>query len=472
MTATPLPLAPEAIDEFRRSVVGTECLVPTAGGERPFINFDHAASTPPFAAALAEVNRAAPWYANVHRGAGTKARLSTWAFDEAREEIHRFIGADERDDITLFTRNTTESVNHLASALGMDRESVVLVTQMEHHSNDLPWRRAATVIHVGLTPDGAIDEHDLQGKLHQYRGRVRLLAVTGASNVTGLVNPVHRYARWAHAAGAEILVDAAQLAAHRRIGMHDGPADEHLDYLVCSGHKMYAPFGVGVLSGSKRRLEVGTPFQVGGGTVDVVDLDQVTWGSLPDRGEAGTPCVLGAIALAAATREYHRLGWDRIERHEQRLTRQAWRALSQVPGLALYAVSDADRLGVIAFNLEGMPHALLAAILNHEWGIGTRSGCFCAHPYLQHLLELDGPQIERIRETMSRNDRSAIPGAVRVSFGLETTSEEIDHLVQALGAIGQGRHRHDYRVDRATGDCLPSGFDPRSYRALMDSSDG
>jgi len=456
--------------ELRRAIVGVECRVPVAGGEREFINLDHAASTPPFVAVLAAVNALAPWYANVHRGAGFKARMSTSAFESAREEIHRFLGADPRDDVTLFTRNTTDAVNHLAGILEFDRESVVLVSGMEHHSNDLPWRRVARVIHVDLTPDGAIDEADLQGKLHHWRGKVRLLAVTGASNVTGLLNPIHRYARWAHAAGAEIVVDAAQLAAHRPIRMHQGPAADHLDYVVFSGHKVYAPFGVGVLAGPRRRLERGAPYQVGGGTVDLVDRQSVSWTSLPDREEGGTPCVIGAVALAAATREYLRLGWDSIKDQERRVARQAWDALGQIPGLTLYAVSPVDRLGVIAFNLEGKPHALVAAILNHEWGIGTRSGCFCAHPYLQHLLEIDDGRMAMIRAEIASGDRSGIPGAVRVSFGLGTTLEEVRTLVTALSEISQGRHRHDYLLDRATGDCLPKGVSDSAYSHLMAGS--
>jgi selenocysteine lyase/cysteine desulfurase len=454
-------------EELRRAIVGVECRVPVAGGEREFINLDHAASTPPFVAVLAAVNALAPWYANVHRGAGFKARLSSTAFEAAREEIHQFIGADQHDDVTLFTRNTTEGVNHLAATLEFGPESVVLVSGMEHHSNDLPWRRVARVIHVDLTPDGAIDEADLQGKLHHWRGKVRLLAVTGASNVTGLVNPVHRYARWTHAAGAEILVDAAQLAAHRPIRMHQGPAAEHLDYVVFSGHKLYAPFGVGVLAGPRRRLTGKTPYQVGGGTVDLVDRELVSWTTLPDREEGGTPCVLGAVALAAATREYHRLGWDAIKDQEHRLTRHAWQALAQIPGLTLYALSPGDRLGVIAFNLEGKPHALLAAILSHEWGIGSRSGCFCAHPYLQHLLEIDDARMAGIRAEMASGDRSGVPGAVRVSFGLGTPLDEVDTLVTALSEVARGRHRHDYLIDRATGDCLPRGTSAPDYSRFL-----
>ena len=458
----PMPVIRASVD-FRRQVVGLDTMVPVAGGgERPFINLDHAASTPPFVRVLDAVTRLAPWYGNVHRGAGFKARLSSWAFDEARDTVHRFVGADPRTDVTIFTRNTTEAINHLAARLPLGPDAVVLVTGMEHHSNDLPWRRVARVVHVGLTADGAVDEGDLRRKLREHRESVRLLAVSGASNVTGLVNPIRRFARLIHEAGGEIVVDAAQLVAHRPIDMHAGPPEEHLDYLAFSAHKMYAPFGVGVLVGARRALADGAPYLAGGGAVDVVDQAHVVWADLPDREEAGTPCVMGAVALAAAIDVYRELGWERIQRHEAAVSAYAARRLAAVPGLMLYGGTDllpsSDRLGVFAFNLAGMPHALLAAILSHEWGIGTRSGCFCAHPYMQQLLGIDNDWSRRAEESIRRGDRSELPGAVRASFGLATTTAEVDALVTALTAIADGKHRSDYQVDRATGEYAPSAW--------------
>jgi selenocysteine lyase/cysteine desulfurase len=460
---TPVPVEPDRAAEFRRQVVGVDTMVPVAGGgERPFVNLDHAASTPPFVQVLDAVTRLAPWYGSVHRGAGFKARLSSWAFEQAREQVHRFVGADPASDVTLFTRNTTEAINHLAARLPLGPDSVVLVTGMEHHSNDLPWRRVARVVHVDVTGDGLVDEADLQRKLREHRESVRLLAVTGASNVTGLVNPIHRYARWAHAAGAEIVVDAAQLIAHRPIDMHAGEPEEHLDYLAFSGHKMYAPFGVGVLVGARRALADGVPYLAGGGAVLVVDRTDVVWTDLPDREEAGTPCVIGAVALAAAIEVYQALGWSRIQHHEAAVTAYARRRLAEVPGLKLYGGTERvpvpDRLGVFAFNVGALPHELVAAILSHEWAIGTRSGCFCAHPYMQQLLGLDAEWSGRAREALGRGDRSELPGAVRASFGLATTCEEVDALITALTAIAEGRYRRDYRLDPATGEYAPSNW--------------
>ncbi len=473
MTAsTPVPLEADRSAEFRRLVVGSEMLVPAAeGGAQPFVNLDHAASTPPFVDVLAAVNRIAPWYGSVHRGAGFKARVSSWAFEEARRRVHRFVGADPAGDVTIFTRNTTESLNHLAARLSFAPGQVVLVTGMEHHSNDLPWRRVARVVHVGLTADGGIDEVDLRRKLREHRETVRLLAVTAASNVTGLINPVRRFARWAHEAGAELVVDAAQLAAHRPLAMRQGPPEEHLDYVALSGHKMYAPFGVGALVGRRQPLATGTPFLAGGGAVDVVNREQVIWTDLPDREEAGTPCLLGAVALAAAIEVLENIGWDRIREQEELITRFALRRLRRVPGLTLYGTcedfGEQERLGVLAFNLAGLPHQLVAAILAHEWGIATRSGCFCAHPYLQHLLAIDDGWAERAREQIAGGDRSRLPGAVRVSFGLGTSTAEIEALVAALHGIAGGRYRRDYRVDLASGEYAPAGAETESFGEIL-----
>jgi selenocysteine lyase/cysteine desulfurase len=461
--------------DFRRLVVGVDAMVPVAdGGERPFINLDHAASTPPFVPVLESVTRLALWYGNVHRGAGFKARLSSWAFEQARERVHRFVGADPVSDITLFTRNTTEAINHLAARLTLGPDAVVLVTGMEHHSNDLPWRRVARVVHVDVTADGLVDETDLQRKLREHRESVRLLAVTGASNVTGLVNPIHTYARWAHAAGAQILIDAAQLVAHRPIDMHAGPPAEHLDYLAFSAHKMYAPFGVGALVGARRALAEGLPYQVGGGAVEVVDRTDVVWADLPEREEAGTPCVIGAVALAAAIEVYQSLGWPRIQRHEAAVTAHAHRRLMEVPGLTLYGGADRvpvpDRLGVFAFNLMDLPHKLVAAILSCEWAIGTRSGCFCAHLYMQQLLGIDDDWAVKARDAIARSDRSTLPGAVRASFGLATTVDEVDALVTALTAIAHGRYRSDYRLDTASGEYAPSGWSAGPFSRYLAGS--
>lgn len=446
-------------------VVGAGEQVPVLGGKiRRYINLDGAASTPAFACVRDTVNEFLNWYSNVHRGVGYKSRLSSWAFDEARKRVARFVGADPTDAVVLFCRNTTEAINRLAHRYPFRPGDVVLTSLMEHHSNELPWRRVAEVIHVGVTGDGRVDEEDLARKLLAYRGRVRLLAVTGASNVTGYLNPVHDWARMAHAAGAEIVVDAAQLAAHRPIVMRPKGDPDRLDYVAFSAHKMYAPFGVGVLIGSRAAFETGDPDIVGGGAVDIVSLENAYWTDLPDREEAGTPDIVGVVALARAIRAFEELGWEKILRHETELTAAALARLSSIPGLIVYGDANpgnaASRLGVVPFNVRGVPHALTAAVLSCEWGIGTRNGCFCAHPYVKALLHVSETEGRAVEKSILARDRSTIPGAVRASFGLFNTISDIEALGEALEAISRHDFDPGYVLDPERGEYTHPEFTP------------
>jgi selenocysteine lyase/cysteine desulfurase len=316
---------------------------------------------------------------------------------------------------------------------------------MEHHSNDLPWRAAARTLHVGLGPDGRLDETEYDSLLERYGERIALVTLSGASNVTGYINPVHRLAEKAHAAGAQFTVDCAQLAPHRKVEMLplDDPA--HLDYVMISAHKMYAPFGSGALVGRRDTFERGDPDMTGGGTVEIVTLDDVVWAGPPDREEAGSPNTVGAIALAAAIRQLETIGMQAVAEHEARLTAYALEKLPAIPGLRIYGDADParshERLGVIPLQLTGLSHFLAAAVLGYEFGIGVRSGCFCAHPYILHLLGLTPDEARRVRERMLSGDKSDMPGLIRASFGLYNTLEDIDALVEALSCIVQGGNR-------------------------------
>jgi cysteine desulfurase/selenocysteine lyase len=447
---------PAAARKSRPLVVGTGVRVPVlGGGERRYINLDNAASTPPFVRVLREVNRLSRWYSNVHRGTGFKSRLSSWAYEEARDSVRRFIKAAPSDAV-LFSRCTTQGINHVASRLPVGKRDVVLVSSMEHHSNDLPWRKVAQVLHIPLDAAGRIDDDRFQDLLREYGERLALVAVSGASNVTGIINPIHRYARWAHAAGALFLVDAAQLAAHRPIDMRAADDPEHLDFVVFSAHKMYAPFGAGVLAGPRWFFQTGDPYEVGGGTVELVSRGAVSWTELPDREEAGTPCILGAVALGAAIAVYEEIGWSRIRQHETALTRLALERLVRIPGVVVYGETDpakaGDRLGVILFSLGRFPHALVSAILSHEWGIGTRSGCFCAQIYVKHLLAVPEGEVRALEERIVRGDRSNVPGAVRISIGTYNTVRDIETLGDALEAIVAGRAGGTYVLDPTSGE--------------------
>ncbi len=449
---------------WRDQFVGIEHEVPTLSGARPYINFDNAASTPPLRVVRDTVNAFVEWYASVHRGQGFKSRLSTEAYEDARAIVGDFVGADPVLDEVIFVKHTTEAVNKLARRLVLPEDSVVLVSAMEHHANLLPWRARAQVAYIELTSEGRLDLDDLERKLRAFAPRVALVALTGASNVTGVINPIHTAARLAHEYGTRIFVDAAQLAPHRAIslGAHDDP--EHLDFLAFSAHKLFAPYGSGVLIGPRAAFVNGVPDLVGGGTVEIVTRDDVVWTGGPDRDEAGSPNVVGAVALAAACQAVQRLGMTAIEQHERALTAQLLRCLNSIDNVEIYGATDPDslddRLGVIAFNLRGVHDGLVAAALAWEWGAGVRHGCFCAHPYVLDLLRVSPEQARSVRQAIMRGDRRAVPGAVRVSFAPYNTPAEVDHVLSGLVAIADGQFEARYVQHTATGEFAPTGWEP------------
>jgi cysteine desulfurase/selenocysteine lyase len=405
-------------------VVGQDISVPVLdGGTRRYVNLDNAASTPAMQTVHEAVNRFLLHYSSVHRGTGFKSQLTTLLYEDARHTILRFLGADLLEHICIFGKNTTEAINKLARRISLNApRNLVLVSTMEHHSNDLPWRAVAEVVHIHVLPDGRLDEEDYDRQLKQYAGRVALVSITGASNVTGYINPIHRLAEKAHAAGAQFAADCAQLAPHRKIDMRPLSDPAHLDYVMISGHKMYAPFGGGVLVGRRDTFEDGDPDMRGGGQVEIVTEDDVVWSEPPDRDEAGSPNTVGAIAMAAAIRQLETIGMHKVAAHEAELTAHALKKLADVPGITIYGDQDpantASRVGVIPFNIQGFSHYLVAAILGYEYGIGVRNGCFCAHPYLLRLMNVSPADAQRLRSEMRSGDKRDIPGLVRISFGL------------------------------------------------------
>jgi selenocysteine lyase/cysteine desulfurase len=453
-----------AVATYRDLFVGLDSEVPVLDGScRCYINLDNAASTPPLLAVQQAVNHFFSYYSSVHRGTGFKSQLATHAYEQARQVVLDFVGADPAEHVCIFTKNTTESINKLARRFPFTpQRDVVLVSMMEHHSNDLPWRAAAHTVHVAALPDGRLDEADFDAKLAEYADRVALVAITGASNVTGFLNPIHRLAAKAHAVGAQIAVDAAQLAPHRAIDMRPLADPEHLDYLSLSAHKMYAPVGTGALIGRRDTFAQGEPEQRGGGTITVVMLNEVIWADAPDRDEAGSPNTVGAIALAAAIRQLQALGMDAIAQHEADLTAYALRRLQEVPGIQILGDPDpahaAARVGAIPFILRDVSHFLVAAILGYEFGIGVRNGCFCAHPYIMHLLALSPEEGYQVRTDVATGHKSRMPGLIRASFGLYNTFEDVDALVDALGHIARGEYHGTYIQDEAHGDFTPAGW--------------
>ncbi|MDF2875875.1 MAG: sufS 1 [Sporomusa sp.] len=304
---------------FRKLVAGTDVKIPLANGKYVTgINFDNAATTPPLSAVIREITQFAPWYASVHRGKGYKSIVCSDLYEQGREVVREFVNADKRD-VVIFTKNTTESINMLAYALAAEKEQVVLTTDMEHLANDMPWRDKFTVDYIALTKAGRLSLRSLESKLQAYEGRVKLVAVTGASNVTGYINPIHKIARLTHKYGARIFVDGAQWVPHISVNMRPPDSAEHIDYLAFSGHKMYAPFGTGVLIGPKATFDNAIPVYQGGGAVGLVSQQSIEWDDPPAKCEAGTPNMMGVLALITAIETLSKLNLDNIHRYEQRL---------------------------------------------------------------------------------------------------------------------------------------------------------
>jgi selenocysteine lyase/cysteine desulfurase len=446
--ALPLPL------------VGDNLEAPLVTGEsRRYVNLDFAASTPALLGVRDAVEEFLPWYSSVHRGAGFKSMVSTAAYEGARRSVHSFLNA-RSDDVVVFTRNTTDSMNLLASALP---EGCLVVTfETEHHANFLPWmRHDVSYLPTPPTPESAVAS--LTEFLDATRGgRPRLVAVTGASNVTGEIWPIAHLAGAAHRHGASIVVDAAQLAPHHRIDM----TELDVDYLAMSGHKLYAPYGAGVLVGRRDWIGEGEPFLAGGGAVDFVGTEEVLWTTLPDRQEAGSPNVVGAVALGTACRILEGIGMDAVAAREAEVMSLAEGRLAKVGGFRRYGLwgSGHPRIGVLTFNLGEMHYAEAAAVLSAEYGIGVRHGCFCAHPLMLHLLEVAPACADEIRAELREGGSPSIPGAVRASFGIGTTDDDVERFVDAVERLVVDGPQWTYERVGGVG-CVPVP-DPRPLPGL------
>ncbi len=452
MFSIPVMSPPSTV--LRKYIHGIDIKVPVLGKKMtPFIFFDNAASTPPLKPVLRQMDEFMRWYSGVHRGTGYKSLVSSRVYDHCHEVIADFVGADAGLDTVILVKNTTEAINKLSYRLGLQPGEVVITTAMEHHSNDLPWRRQAKVEYAGLNEKGQLDINHLEGLLKKHYPRVKLVAVCGASNVTGHINEVHRIAELAHGFGARILVDGAQLIPHHSFDMKPHSHPQHIDFLAFSGHKIFAPYGCGVLIGPRRLFEEGAPEYSGGGTINMVLSDRVYWGAPPDRDEAGSPNVPGAYALATTLKILKKLGMLQLSRSEQRLTGYLMEGLSRNREVILYG--STPRVGVVSFNIKGMPHALVGAILCFEAGIGVRTGCFCAQGYVRRLLgEKENPGNLQFYE---KKQLHKLPGMVRISLAAYNTQQEVDVLLQQVEQISKNKkaYRDSYYWSQELGTYIP-----------------
>jgi selenocysteine lyase/cysteine desulfurase len=422
--------------EFPLPVVGADLAVPLVTGESiRYLNLDSAASAPCLQSVADAVGTLLPWYSSVHRGAGFASAVTTELLAGARERVADFVGA-RAGDVVVFTRNTTDALNLLSSAL--PDETTVITFASEHHANLLPWRTGRHVhLLVPRSPREALVRAEVT--LRAVRSRHRLLAVTGASNVTGELWPIAELAALAHRHGARIAIDAAQLAPHRSIDL----MSLDVDYVALSGHKLYAPFGAGALVGRSDWLDAARPYLAGGGAVRRVTVGEVEWASGAARHEAGTPNVVGAAAMGVASGALARIGMTRVASHEKALMEEATPALAAIPGLEILSMwgKGSARVGIVAFNVEGWHPGRLAAALSAEYGIGVRAGAFCAHPLLDALTE-----------------KGRAPAAVRVSVGAHSTREDVQRLVGALSELARKGAKWRYRIE--DGQYVPDP-DPR-----------
>lgn len=435
---------------YRNLIVGANTAVPLSNGRKvPYINFDNAATTPPLFSVLEAINNFSPWYSSVNRGAGYKSQISSNLFEDSRNIVLNFVKADINSDTVIYVKNATEGINKLANRLyDKNNKRIILSTDMEHHSNDLPWRGKYDVDYIMIDPEGRLSLKDLEAKLINYKGQVKLVTVSGASNVTGFINPIHKIASIVHKYDSKILVDGAQLVPHLPVNMDAIDSPTHIDFLVFSAHKMYAPFGIGVLIGPKDVFIDGEPDYKGGGTIDFVTHESVTWTSPPQKEEAGTQNLMGVIALAAAIKTLNEIGMNNLESYERSLTEYALSKLKNINEIELYGSTEdyKCRVGIIPFNIKGMHHSIVSETLSSEAGIGVRTGCFCAHPYIQKLLKLSKEEIKKI----SISPDTPRPGMVRVSFGLYNDINEIDYFVNTLKTIIKNKEYYIQKYSNKT----------------------
>jgi len=446
--------------QWREHFAGVDLPVPVhGGGTVTGINLDNAASTPPLERVRDAVTGFSDLYSSVHRGTGYKSRLATEAYEQARELVARFLGVDEKAQVVIFVKGTTDALNRIAAEQARLDGRQVLVTEMEHHADLLPWRHRSGHVMVGLSDDGHLDLDAIEHALTSHEGGIGLVAVCGASNVTGFVSPIHEVAEIAHRHGALVSVDAAQLAPHHRIDVRPASDPGHLDFVSFSGHKMYAPYGAGVLV-APRDFFAGAPEVMGGGAISIVTWDDTVWADLPDREEAGSPNVIGAVALGVAIETLTELGFDDMLRYETGLGCRLVEGLSRIPGVGvlgeLTSQPGATRLGLASFVVEGLHHGLVAAALSHEWGIAVRHGCFCANPYVFHLLHMNKSEVQSVEDDVTGGHRRALPGAVRASLAPYNTESEVDRFLEAVTHVARGRMKATYE-QAADGTYAPSG---------------
>ncbi|MEU8967440.1 MULTISPECIES: aminotransferase class V-fold PLP-dependent enzyme [unclassified Streptomyces] len=435
-------------------VLGRDVTVPlVTGGEVTYAALDYAASAPALQRVWDDVAAYAPYYGSVHRGAGYLSQLSTDLFENSRETVAEFLDCRPGDQI-VFTRSTTDSLNLLAQVLPADCQ--VFVFETEHHASLLPWRDArVTYLNAPRTPQQAVETLERALADRDPYGPA-LVCVTGASNVTGELWPVKELAAAAHAHGARIVLDAAQLAPHHPVSVRE----LDVDWIAFSGHKLYAPFGSGVLAGRADWLQESEPYLAGGGASKKVARRSdggvdVEWHTTAARHEAGSPNVIGVYSIASACKALTEAGFDALVERERHLIAKVREGLAEVPAVRVLSLfgDDAPRVGVISFVVDGWNSSHFAAALSAEYGIGVRDGLFCAHPLVRTLLGSD-PQDPGECGAPEAEPGERSLNAIRVSFGAGTPDEHVDRFVRAVRELVSDGAKWQYRTE--AGRCVPA----------------
>ncbi|SEB75606.1 aminotransferase class V-fold PLP-dependent enzyme [Streptomyces melanosporofaciens] len=436
-------------------VLGSDVLVPlVTGGEVTYAALDYAASAPALRRVWDDIAAYAPYYGSVHRGAGYLSQLSTDLFENSRKDVAAFLGCRE-DDQVVFTRSTTDSLNLLAAVA--PRGTEVFVFETEHHASLLPWeqREDVTVRYLSAPRSSRQAVETLEKALAGRAEGPALVCVTGASNVTGELWPVRELAAAAHAHGARIVLDAAQLAPHHPVDI----AEADVDWVAFSGHKLYAPFGAGVLAGRADWLREARPYLAGGGASRKVTRRDdggvdVEWHTTAARHEAGSPNVIGVYAIASACRALAEAGFEGLVARERQLIEKVRTGLAEVPEVRVLSLfgDDAPRVGVLSFVVEGWNSSHFAAALSAEYGIGVRDGLFCAHPLVRTLLDSEPDEPGECGAPEAGPGERSL-NAIRVSFGAGTPDEHVERFVGAVKELVREGARWSYRTEG--GRCVP-----------------
>ncbi|MGL4740419.1 MAG: aminotransferase class V-fold PLP-dependent enzyme [Sarcina sp.] len=415
--------------DFKELFIGiNEKILDIRGEEIIPINFDNAATTPAFSIVKENIDKYIKNYGSIGRGKGLKSIETTENYEECRNIILDFFEIDKEEYTVIFVKNTTEGINLLANVLIDSDKDKILTSRMEHHANDLPWRASGEVLYLETDKNGVLILDNFENLLRS--NQIKLVAITAASNVTGYVNDIDKITKIAHKYGAYVVLDAAQIVAHRKLEIKK--KEDSIDFVVFSGHKMYAPFGSGVVIAKKKLLQNKRPYIRGGGAIDIVFDQEEYWGDIPHIYEAGTPNYFGALAIVSAMMKITEIGFTSIENHEKKLKNYLYDNISDIPGIIVYANdTNIDRLGICSFNLKNKDHAIVAKELSYLREIAVRDGCFCAHSYVKRLLGLADQDTKKYLY----NPRLERPGLVRVSFGLYNSISEIQEFLDCLDYI-------------------------------------